>query len=221
MPRPRGRRLLVLSGGPRRLVLRGTSYVSTPDSAALSVTGDLDVRCDLALDNWATGEFQTVVAKWTGENAYALNVGTDGSLRLDWVQPIVGQLAATSSVVTGLGRGQRRWVRATLDVNNGAAGWTARFYTSTDGVNWTQLGSDQTGVGVTSITDTAAPVEIGGYNSGATQPVAGFVYAAQIRNGIDGTVVASPNFAAQLRRVSSFRDAQGNVWTLGGAAYIG
>jgi hypothetical protein len=79
-------------------------------------------------------------------------------------------------------------VRVTLDVDNGASGNDARFFTSVDGVSWTQLGATVTTAGVTSIFNSTTNVKVGSTFLGGTF-TAGKMYRAQIFNGIDGTKV--------------------------------
>ena len=79
-----------------------------------------------------------------------------------------------------------------------------------DAVTWKQQGRTNVVSGTTSFFDSDSEVAIGGANSAtSSQPVGNF-YAAQIRNGIAGTVVASPDFTT---RKLPYTDAQGNVWT--------
>jgi hypothetical protein len=130
-------------------------------------------------------------------------------------------LQDASTVAATVTDGQRLAVRATLDVNNGAAGHTTTFYTASaiDGT-WTQLGAPVITAGVTSIFNSTAPVEVGSYNSGLSDILAGIVHAAEIRSGIGGTVVADPSFASQPSGTASFTDAAGLLWTLNGTAAI-
>jgi hypothetical protein len=51
--------------------------------------------------------------------------------------------------------------------------------------------------------------------------VAGRVHYAEVRNGIDGTVVASPDFNAQDVGDTSFNDGTGKTWTINPPASIG
>jgi hypothetical protein len=106
------------------------------------------------------------------------------------------------------------WVRATLDVDNGAAGRDIKFYTSTDGVTWTQLGATVTQAGTTSLFVGTAEVNVGSYNNGASERMAGRVFSAEVRNGIAGTVVTNPDFGAQLAGTTSFFDSTGKAWTV-------
>jgi hypothetical protein len=103
-----------------------------------------------------------------------------------------------------------------MDVDAGGKDTWIRFYSSDDNTNdadavtWKQQGVTNAKSGTTSFFDSTADVSIGGANSGtSSQPVGNF-YSAQIRNGIDGAVVASPDFTTGTL---PYTDAQGNVWT--------
>lgn len=109
-------------------------YASTPDSAALSITGDLDVAVDVDAPAW---HFMDLVQKYTrtgNQKSWALRVtrqtaASYPALSLVWSAngSTVTTIYATAPVPLLTGRAA---VRATLDVDNGAGGWTARFYTA-------------------------------------------------------------------------------------------
>lgn len=203
------------------------------DSAALSFTGDMDLRVDLETltDPWnilsfdLASQFQNTIGgcRFT----YIL---VSGVPRLTWfptgTYPAGVQVAnATTALPPTLGRLAQR---VTLDVDNGAAGWTVRFYTApTIAGPWTQLGTDVTGAGVTSLFDIPDRLRIGSamattlHSWGSTADCVW--YSAELRNGIGGTVVASPDFTAQPLdpvpfALSNFSDAQGNDWWFRGTA---
>jgi hypothetical protein len=207
------------------LLLDGVSNgrASTPDQAALDITGDLDVRVAAAPADWSPSTPQTFAAKWvtTGnQRSWTTRLETNGRLVLFWSPDGATSLSAASTVAPAINDGQPLWVRYTIDVDNGAAGRTIRFYTSTDGVGWTQLGADVVQAGVTSIFNSTADVTIGAYNNGASERFAGRIFSAEIRNGIAGTIVASPNFAAQTAGTTSFVDSTGKTWTIVAPATI-
>jgi hypothetical protein len=174
------------------LSLPGTNgnYASTPDSAALSITGDLDIRVKAALDNWHSGAIQYLVAKRIdpSQRSYYFRTNAAGSLEIGWTADGSTLLGLNSQGTPGLANGEVKWVRVTLDVDNGAAGRTANFYLSDDGITWDLFGTNTT-AGVTSIFDSTSAVEIGTGSSGFS-PAAGKIYYAEIRNGIDGPIVA-------------------------------
>lgn len=228
----------------------GAIGVSTPDSGDLDIVGDIDIRFDADLDSWR--EPMLMVSKWTetgNQRSYSFEL-TSGPNSGPSVNPLAGagpgllrlvhstdgtnagRVAADSTVPVPVTEG-RLAVRATLDVDNGAAGKTWTFYTGTGGVNgsWTQLGSPVTTAGTTSIFSGTGI----GYilnnpgNGGALDPrflsivVRGRIYAAQIQSGIGGTIRANPDFSLQTAGGTSFVDtslATAKTWTLVGAVSL-
>jgi hypothetical protein len=188
------------SNDPRYLDWDGENYVylpgvasnflSVPDEAALDITGDIDIRAQVALDDWTPSATQLILSKLnnTGDQrSYTVNIRTSGVVRLSWSTDGAGTVNADSTVAPTVADGAALWVRATLDVDNGASGYDVKFFTSSDGVTWTQLGTTVTGVGVTSIFASTTAVRLG-QDFGSTV-MAGKVHRAQILNGIGGTPV--------------------------------
>lgn len=207
------------------LLLSGVSpgRASTPDVAALDIVGDIDIRVHAALDDWTPSATQTLVSKSlaTGnQRSWQFSVNSTGNLVLVWSANGTATLTATSTAAPVVVNGAALWVRATLDVDNGAAGRDARFYTSTDGETWTQLGTTVTTATVTSIFNSSATVVVGAIDAGVSNRLAGKVSAVEIRNGIGGTVVARPEFGAQTVGTSSFADSTGKTWTITAPAAI-
>lgn len=210
------------------LSLDGSSgcYASTPDSAAISVTGDIDLRIRLSTTDWTPSEADTFIAKRANASdqiSYIFRNDISGNLVLLWtVDGAIGSLITkTSTSSVSFDSGHIAWVRATLDVDNGAAGNDVKFYTSIDGSTWTQLGSTVTTAGTTSIYDSTSIVEIGAQRTGQGNLLSGNVYYAEIRNGIGGTVVAKfdpSNDASEGD--TSFISSTGEVWTINGTASI-
>jgi len=121
-------------------------------------------------------------------------------------------VAATSSIRVPFSDGQAGWIRATRSNSGGPGGvYQVIFYTSSDGVTWTQLGTIVNGVSAANPTSTTNPVLIGAFSTASSQQVfVGSIYYVEIRNGINGTVVASPFLGVAV----SVTDSAGNVWTL-------
>lgn len=202
------------------LSLPGTSgnYASTPDSAASSVTGDIDIRVKAALNDWTPFAFGAFVAKMTGDAidgwSYRLGIHVDGSLRFSW-NSAGTFLEKDSTVVAGIADGAVKWVRAILDVDNGAAGNDVKFYTSDDGAIWTQLGATVTTAGVTSVADSIAALEVGSRRDGTADILtSGKAFYAELRNGIDGTVVAAFDPSRANGGDKALTAETGEVWTI-------
>ena len=213
--------------GAAYLLLDGASgcYASTPDAAVNSITGDIDIRCQVAMDDWTPSGQICLVAKFvqTGnQRAWALAVAAGGQLLL-YSTPDgtnASLVTGTSTAATGFTNETKHWVRVTLDVNDGGGNRVYRFYTSEDGVTWTQLGSTVTTAGVTTIFDSSAAVQISGIDVSASQNFAGKVYRAQIYNGIAGTLAVDFNLANVIKGATSFSTPTGEVWTVNGTAKI-
>lgn len=201
----------------------GNDSASTPDTAALDITGDIDIRCDATLDDWASGSVQTFVSKFdasVNQRSYQLFILATGELRLIWSEDGSTSMGASSTVATGAANGERLTVRAILDVNDGAAGHVVIFYTapSIDGP-WTQLGDTVTTAGTTSIHAGTADLLIGN-NAGLVEHVIGVTHAARILDGIDGTEVANPDFINESPSTTTFDDDAGLTWTINDDAVI-
>lgn len=208
----------------------GLDYASCPDAAGLHVTGDLDIRIDVELAN--TLQYQTLAVKgdWgNGASIAATNlawiffVDSGGTLRFRWSADGASSAGAVASTVklTQSQSNTRLALRVTLDVDNGAAGSTVTFYTSTSiSGSWTQLGSTRVSAGTTSVFASTQPIQAGeiGTNGHTLNRsiMAGKLHAFQLLSGIAGTTKASPDFSSQTIGTTSFSDAQANVWTLNG-----
>lgn len=210
--------------GERFLPFPGTSlaYASAPDSAGTSITGDLDVRVDITLRGWRNAVGVPLVAKWTSAGNqrswfFQLEPST-GRPQLFYSADGATFLLATSRIQLPWPPGGRCTLRVTLDVNDGAGNNVVTFYYSTTAGTagpWRQLGDPVVTAGTTSLFDSTSATFAGGFGSGAGF-TSGRLHGAEIRNGIGGTVVASPTFAALAEGVSSFSDGS-NTWTLVGA----
>jgi hypothetical protein len=214
-------------GGLRVPGLPG-SNATTPDAAPLDVIGDLDLRADLTPYVWADGSFKTVVAKWNqdavNQRSYLLQITDVGALQLGWSNDGTAVLAASSTVSVPATSG-RLTIRATLDVDNGAAGRTITFYTAASIAGpWTQLGAAVVQAGVTSIFNGNASGQVSGHSLAlpAAADVAPYtVHSIEIRDGINGTVVANPVFWRDAPPgARSFTDTAGRAWTVNGIAQL-
>ncbi len=207
-------RISALIGTPR-LLSTASAWMQAPDTAALSIVGDIDVRVDLRLPDWTVGG--RFASKWTtvgNQRSWVLDSTTAGLLVFYWSTNGTLEFSATSTVALPQTTG-RQTVRATLDVDNGAAGRTVTFYTGTsvDGP-WTQLGEPVVQATVTSIFDSTA-VLVGPNTVGAAE-----VYAMKVLQGIGGTERANPNYAIQTEGATSVVDAAGNTWVQAGSPSI-
>lgn len=197
---------------------------TTPDAAALDILGDIDVRAHVTPSAWEgthTGAAWDIVNKYgaAGQRSWSLLLA-GGGLFFRWSADGTTVINATATRYTPFTPGQEGAVRASLDVNNGAGGWTVTFYTAPSLAGpWTQLGDPVTGVGVTSIFNSTTLVEVGDNAVSTFAAVSRQIHAVEIRNSA-GTVVANPDFTAQAVGTTSFADAAGRTWTIANGAEI-
>lgn len=201
------------------------SYASTPDRDAIDlVTGDVDIRADIAADDWTPTSVQSLVAKAIsgGNWAYQLGLRTDGKIRLTWSVDGSATLQVESTVAPTVVNGARLAVRCAFDANNGSNERVGNFYTApTIAGPWTALGATVTQAGATSIFATgSAQLEVGTRNNGALEPFAGRVYAAEVRNVIDGTVMAAPDFRRLAAGAYGLLDRNGLPFAVHGSGAI-
>lgn len=164
------------------------NYASAPDSAALSITGDIDIKVCVALTDWTPTSDSGMVHKWTGtgdQRSYGLLVTTTGLLRLRISQDGVALINIDSTVATGISDGDTKWIRATLDVDDGSGNRVTKFYTSDDGVAWTQLGTTVTTAGTVAIFDGTALLEVGTSTSGIANISTATFYRTIIQSAYD------------------------------------
>ncbi len=192
-------------------------YLSTPNAAANQITGDLDLRAEIEPADWTIQT--TVISKDIGpQRGYRLNFRADGTLQVAVSASAGSLLFAESTVATGFTDGTRHWIRATVDVNNGAGGWDATFYTSEDGVTWTQLGDVVTTATPISITPATSALQVGGLANGGSQLVTGSIYSIQIYNGIDGVLAVDLNPQDYVTGATLTSSETSEVWTANGNA---
>ena len=206
-------------GGSKYGYCPGSSgnYFSTPDSASVSITGDIDIRVQLSLDDWTPSAESCVLSKWgaAGNRSYRLNIQTSGIPKFYWTADgtTVLSMAATTAVVAI--DGKKKWLCFTLDVDNGASGRTGTFYVSENGWVWQTLGSAVTDAGTTSLYDSTATLTLSGITSGTDEHLAGKVFYADVRSSIGGSAVAKfdPSEDAAISGTSFTADT-GEVWTV-------
>lgn len=163
------------------------NYVSTPDSAALSVTGDIDLKIKLSLEQ-TSGSPIGIGKSSAGQISFFMEVSTVIVLNISTNGSAVTSQAVSSGITALNTIG---WYRVTRVQSTGVV----TFLLSSDGIQWTPLGTTQVIEAGTAIWDSTAVVEIGSRNNGGSGSLKGNVYYAEIRNGIDGTLAGyfNPN----------------------------
>lgn len=226
---------LVLAG-----VIDSFGYAYNFNAPATQITGDLDFRVDLELltnpvsgvvSDWTTGNFDLASKFGNADISRSWTlIMVAGKLRFNWfpLGTVASARSATSTVVMPGPAQGRRAVRVTIDVDNGAGGVDVKFYTApTIAGTWTQLGATITSAGTSSILGGADNLRIGSNLNASsytwTEPPSATFYKAELRNGINGTLVASPDFTVQELdsapfTVPVFTDANGLNWQFNGTS---
>ncbi|MFE9690891.1 hypothetical protein [Micromonospora sp. NPDC005806] len=193
--------------GVRGVVTAGnTNAAPTVSVADLQVfqagSNDLDLRVELR----PTGD------QWSAQLSRTNDNGALGwKLTADPVQTCLnlwggagftGCDATRKLVVTR----QRRWLRVTY--RNDEAGWaTAQLWFSGDGVEWTPPST----VTANPEPPTLDPGRLAVVLTGDVT-----VARVEVRQGVNGPLLASPAFEVQPAGTTEFADAQGNVWEVDG-----
>ena len=183
----------------------------------MSITGDIDIRVKVAMSDWTPSGFSALFSKWTDttQNSFMFSVNTSGVLVVNVSTTGSNNISASSTAATGVSDGDSKWVRVTVDVDNGASGWTARFYTSDDGSSWVQLGSDVVTGTVISLFDGTSNVAIGARSQGNAYLSKAKIFYVELRNGIDGTVVSKFDPSEADWNATSWTSSDtSEVWTV-------
>ena len=187
----------------------GTSgYVIINDSVATRSTGDMDVRVKVNLGGIAGTPSFPLCGKFgsAGNRSWRFEVSS-GGLMFEHTADGTAQITRYAGVVlSGAQLTSDVWLRATLDVDNGAVGNAVRFYTSLDdGATWTQFGATSTIAGVTSVFAGTNPTQFMGRS--LVGPVAQTVpikwYSMQCYNSIDDSLRFIDFEAGSVNKVST------------------
>lgn len=187
-------------------------FIYTSDSAAVSTTGDLDIRW------WGSGPLtlgsSNLLTKWdaaTNQRSWALYSSVDGRLLFAHSSTGADQFIRGSLAPIPAWAGPIA-LRATLDCDNGAGGHTVAFYYAKDlDGPWLPLGAPQTFAGTTTTFDSNQNI----YMNPALKGLK--ILGYEIRHGIDAVPASSFRFdravpgynrAASSRRTNLFWDGR-------------
>ena len=182
------------------------AILGAPFGSSLDITGNVDIAVLASAASWSTPtQVRYLFARGHGSSSTAFRfiLNTDGTLAIVWMESDgLTTSTLTSSVATGLADNEKKWVRVTLTL---AGNCTARFYLSSDGQTWTQLGADVLlGRASSQRSGPSGDMSIGGYWVG--QAWYGKIYRAILRSSIDGTIVLDADFESVLNHSLQFFD---------------
>lgn len=147
---------------------------------SLRIVGDLDLRARVACDLTPSADMAVISKDGASGRSYKLLMDNSGTIQVvHWSGTTAEQ--QFSEALSGYGYADGEWidVRATVDVSTGGASFYA------DGA---PVGTD---TGITGAVDVGdAPIEVGRTNRFGAELFAGDIEWAEVRDGIDGPVVA-------------------------------
>ena len=199
--------------------LDGTSDsgATTPDSAAIDITGDIDIR---AMINY-TGDNtqQAIISHWpaAGDKKWLFEIDSGGALSL-WNADGGGSAFSDSTVdvnsVAGISPGATIGLRVTYDVSASQLQFFTSIDVQMDGTaTWVQLGANVS-TGKTSLQSTAETVQVGN----AADTTTSEIYWCEVYDGIDGTLVIRFDAGDHTTTSGAFTSRRtGEVWTPNGS----
>lgn len=207
------------------LSLDGSGSATTPDSASVSPTGDIELIVKIAADDYTPSSQQRIAGhhqSLSDQRGFYLDLQTGGFLQFSSSTTGLTDRNDVSTVAlsTVVSNGATIFVKVNIDIDNGAAGHDVNFYYSTDGINYTKLGATVTSAGTGSIYDANTPFSVGA-NAFLGLGFTGDIYYAELRDGIDGPTLAKfdPQ-ASATAGASTFTSTTGEVWTMNGTGVI-
>lgn len=194
------------------------SFFGTPDSVANSIASDIDIRVNCSLSDWTPASDMAVISKYvtTGNQRSWLFMVTSAGRLYFLVSPDgAGVPLATSTASVSVSDGETIWIRVTWKQSTSEC----KFYTSSDGESWVQLGSTRT-LTSAGIYNSTANIHVSGFNFGTSSQMTGKVYRAKIFNGINGTLAVDFNPVDHSGGSTWVSAATGEEWTIAGSASV-
>jgi hypothetical protein len=188
-----------------------SNYLSTPNAASNNFTGDIEIVVCAKAINWSAA-YQVFAAKAdnTGSGMFFFSTGGTNVL---FYSTIVGgslrQVASSASIP--FANGTTGWLKLTHNTSNG----DVIFYTSTDGITFTQLGTTQNVTSGARNSNTKV-VTIGSEETGTSRLFGGSIYKLTISNSIGGTPVVdfNPNQYNAATSQTQWTSSTGEIWTI-------
>jgi hypothetical protein len=193
------------------------NYVSTPNAAANQITGDIEMIAYVDYKNNSGYQFLTSKSNSSGI-AYTLDFYIDSSdfLNFQFSLPLYQNATSTIKISNPF--------VGYIKINRIASTGVVKFYTSLNGITYTQLGSNvSTVLGNLAINNDN--LDVGRYFNG-TNLFQGKIYRVTLSNTIGGAPVVDFNPATYNAATSqtAWTSSTGEVWTINrstGATYCG
>jgi hypothetical protein len=193
------------------------NYCSTSITVLSSTTTDFEIKAQINLQNYSSNGYSIVGQYVAGNNNFLLFI-RDGILEIYFVVAGTGY-SYNSTVAVGFTNNTDGYIKVTRDSATGAV----KYYISTDGSTYAQLGATVSGVNGAITPPTTSALEVGMYENinGAFQ---GKIYRVTISNSIGGAPVVdfNPNQYNAATSQTQWTSSTGEVWTINtGTVVIG
>lgn len=165
-------------------------------------TADIDFRAHIVPSSISAAR---IAGRWSGSGFrhWSFDINSDAEPKLVLSSDGTNSVTYTATAAVDFSTTAALWWRFTLDADNGAGGHDVAFYTSTDNVTWTQVGSTITTAGTFTPWTSTQRLDLGGYLAGCFQ---GQALRYQMSDTIDGT----PNIDVDTSVITS---AEGVTFT--------
>jgi len=161
--------------------------------ASPHLSGAIDIRIKMRMSDWTPASQNTIAGKSgaSPNRGWYVFMTTSGQLSFAYSVDGINVLSMSVATATGFADGSDGWCRWVWTPDDGAGNKTLATYKSTDGVTWTQLGSTTTSAGAVTLYNNASTPYTCGQTYGASlPPQVTRIYAIEIRDGVDGPIMA-------------------------------
>jgi hypothetical protein len=194
--------------GSTGLVMQGLAggFASTPDSAPLSLTGDVEILALVKLTAWSSNT--TIAGNLnSGTSGYELSTRDLGTGAKRLALYFTGT-TVTSNADHTLTDGSFAWLRVTRISSTGVC----EFYTAPSSASvpssWTQVGTAVTGA-TGAMVDATLPFKFG--ERAAGQTMTGTLGQVIVRSSVGGTAVLTADFSTQQADALSFPESSNSA----------
>jgi hypothetical protein len=180
------------------------NYVTTPSSAVSNITGDIEMVAKISIYD-ETGE-KVIIAKRAGASASYVFSSTSKLLRFRINTTTYDSNASHSFAVN-----EEYFAKVTRQQSSG----DIKFFTSLDGITYTQLGTTISGITVP-IDTFSTPLTVGLLGDLNSFAMRGKIFRATISNAIGGAPVIdfNPNQYNAANSQTQWTSSTGEVWSL-------
>ena len=201
------------------------AYLRTADSTSQNLLSGsrITLRARLAMDTWVPATDQTLASKWdtaTNLRSWKFSITSAGFLQVMMSTNGTNQVTMTSSVQTGFAPLSDHYIKIVTLGANGFGGKSTWFYTSEDGLAWTQLGIqvNDTSLGSGAFFDSTTSLRIGATAQG--NYLVGNISSMSIFDGDDDDrAIVNLDFTAMDGDAQAMTDINGTPFQILGETW--